>query len=208
MCAPSWCLDEGVFNKMQTLFDKYIMTMFKKYPIIYQGIGKTYFETKMLVMDQLLNVVGNGINTDEELLEHLNEIDLTVTRKDIVKYLQEDIYFPDNGNKSREFLTETEIKSRPDENWIYCKGITFKPYPNFREEYSTVYECPAYLDLDVSFINGAIEFYDYCIVWFSDPANRHYQSRYSSTDKEWRKERSRIFKFLHKTIRMLEDTKK
>ena len=49
--------------------EQYILKSASRYPTLF--VGNDYNNTKFRVLDQLLNVNGNGIRNDKELLEHL-----------------------------------------------------------------------------------------------------------------------------------------
>lgn len=132
--------------------------------------SSSYDVSKFSVFDQLLNVIGNGIRSNENLIEHLNIeiVDATRFFKEPVTtgyyklidygsgYFHADI----SGESVTCFISEKnqypEVK-----RWVdYELKEEFKmPYPNFTKEYSLVWRCPEFLNLDSEWKESAIWFY-------------------------------------------------
>lgn len=181
--------------------DAYVMNCIKHYPSLYSA--PSYYKAKMKVLDQLLNVIGNGIRDNEELIEQLEMTDTNITMDDIAKHVSGEKLFygytkvttyeedgkvvftsPDRTGKSYNGVLESEKDQYPDVvYWIECSYNEHKPYPNFKEEYSTIYKCPRYLKLDPSFIEAAIEFYEYVKEWFNDN-EAHYSYAFPCATKQ------------------------
>lgn len=188
-------------SNMISKLDQYIINRIHVYPSLYSG--KSYTESKIRVLDQLLNVIGNGIRDNEELTEEMGYINDALTMKDVERYVTgEQLFYGytrikefQNGDKTFSFedfsssIDETVLDNDrykyPDViKWVKCTYYPFNPYPNFQEEYSTIYQCPAYLDLDESFISGAVEYYEFVKNWFNKHESEYHYSFPQSTKEK------------------------
>lgn len=185
--------------------DTYIMNMINEYPTLYAA--ESYKKAKIKVLDQLLNVIGNGIRDDEELTEQLEGIDPEITMADIAKYVSgEKIYYgytkittyeengkiiftsPDNTGKTYYGVLESEKDNYKDVvYWMECTRHPHRPYPNFDEKYSTIYQCPSFLSLHPSFIEAAIEFYEYVKEWLVDNESKYHYAFPCDTEQKTEK---------------------
>lgn len=178
-----------------TELDKYIIACIHQSPTLYGS--SSYQEAKMKVLNQLLNVIGNGVNDDEGLIEEMDRKDSKLTMVDIECYVSGKTisYGYTAENMDRQILGEGEdafeftfAKGKPEDfyvtskkemclhpeilKWYDSSKHEFVPYPNFKTQYSTIFECPSYLDMDISFLEGALEFYQNCYDWFDNPENK------------------------------------
>lgn len=173
--------------------DQYIKETISNYPSLYASFN-SYEESKIKVLDQLFNVIGNGIRDDEELMEEMNFI--PTDNIDIDKLLNSDLYYgyykTMKVHKNREIgegdfivIPDDERKNHPDiKLWDkISRDYGFNPYPNFKEDFSTVYKCPIFLTFGDVWISEAIEFYLYCKEWLVNNEGK-YHGAYPSTGKD------------------------
>lgn len=185
---------------MSLTLDQYVITQIHRFPTLYGSTG-SYEVSKMKVLDHFLNVIGNGIRDNEELSYAINDIDTSLSMKDIEKYIHNDLYYgyyktetigdgefsieiADSSSESIVVIGNEKDKHPDIKKWIEVGAYDFDPYPNFQEEYSTIYQCPQYLELDPSFISGAIEFYEYVIKWFEENESKYHSAFPCDTDKK------------------------
>jgi hypothetical protein len=170
----------------------------------------------MKVMDQLLNVNGNGIRNGEELLEHIT-FAKKHTKAEANKWIREKVYcgylkvkeikIPlKNGRfhtwKTAEgesiHIAKSDLKRHPEVVYkLLSKKHPFNPYPNFQKEYSTVWECPVFLTLGKGWINEAINFYKYCQKWLKNNESKYHYAFPRPTEEET-KRRLKEFKEYNK----------
>ena len=203
-----------------TPLDRYIITRIHQYPTLYAG--KTYFEARLKILDQLLNVIGNGVRDDWELKEQIQfNPDLTMT--DIECYVsgkplfygytaencktetigegEDSFTFTSHSGDPEDFYitSEAEKADHPEiVDWMESSMHPFTPYPNFQSKYSTIDQCPTFMKLDDSWIVGALEFYEYCHKWMHDSKK---VSKYSSafpcaTERETNRRTADMKRFL------------
>jgi len=185
----------------------------------------------MKVLDQLLNVIGSGISDPWELKEDLKRIQPELTMADVEKYVtgrplfagytEENVrrttfgegedaqeFIMPEGNEKVYVTSEEEKANHP--NVVYWLESTntykFSPYPNFKEEYSTVWQCKDALHLlDDSFIQGALDFYIYCQEFMNDPERvGNYSSAFPKPEKEaddWGETTESLTKDLHRFLK-------
>lgn len=174
---------------MTFAFEDFFKKTVCSYPSLYAN--NDIRVSKMKVLDQLLNTVGNGIRDDEELIEYLNEYK-KIGSSDFDRYLTEKTY---TGYTRLEEPFEPGEKQYPDINSVVSYGTLendrykypevilwrknringFTPYPNFQEEYSLVYTCPVFFSLGKDWIEAAIFFYTACQQWFvNNEKSYHY----------------------------------
>lgn len=171
--------------------ENYIYSCIASWPTLYAA--KSFDEAKMKVMNHLLNVIGNGIRNNEELAEHLSGYEKGQSSEDKIlalRYIQEDFYwaiFPVTEEKDLIVFTEeldsAKLKFPQVEYWIKNKKYDFNPYPNFSKEYSTIYSCPNYFNLDKSWIFAALEYYNNCLIRFQED-KKDYSHRWPSENPE------------------------
>jgi hypothetical protein len=164
--------------------DKYVFKCISEYPTLY---GSTSFKTsKLKVLDHIFNVIGNGY-ADHNLHEILDVSNLDISKKYIAKYLkcsgvwygykesnikrinisgEEWVYH--SGEPEEFYLTNADDKVNYPEiaDWIFSKYNSFCPYPNFQKEYSMVYDCKTFWNLDKSWFYAALCYYKECKKWF------------------------------------------
>jgi hypothetical protein len=154
----------------------------------------------MKTMNQLLNVIGNGIRDNDDLREHLTfrsrytrkEADLWIKNKIFYGYKEvEKTPVPGLPFPIGDPITLREDQRKDHSEIVYTElspKYPFSPYPNFKKEYSTIWRCPAYLDLSNDWLEMAIEFYKYCRVWL-----KKNESKYSYAFPRPTKEETRRF---------------
>lgn len=132
----------------------------------------SFEESKFAVLDQLLNVIGNGIRDDEELDEQVF-VEKVPDFSDYEKYIKEEIFYGYEKVRSIEgtdilipegdsiTCVESDKHLYPNvKKWIHAKKVNEKaPYPNFDEKYSTVYRTD-FSRLGDNWIEAAIWFYE------------------------------------------------
>lgn len=229
--------------------EQYIIQSLCKYPSLYTY--RNFNVSSMKVMNQFLNVIGNGIRNDEELIEEvtIEPKDVTFTKEDALKCIQESIYWGYKEVTETEYLPgkvykspkgisitlrESELKDHPEIIYtLKSNKNPFKPYPNFHEEFSTIWKCPVFFTLGKDWIEYAIKFYSTCRRWLKRYENKYhyafprqteeetikYMKKYTErqklqgTDEEiykllsdgWQKEKERIFNFIDKTLKILRE---
>lgn len=172
--------------------NQYIQTCIVKYPTLYAGKGLTYKDSKLRALDQLLNVLGNGIRNDEELAERFSFIPTTEYSD---KYHTNDIYY---GYKEFEEMKgfsfpkepgidclDCDRKNYPDIiYWMKSSVHPFRPYPSFDEKYSTIYQCPSILDFGPDWIDAILFFYKECQKWLVEHELEYSYAFPKPTEKE------------------------
>jgi len=180
-----------------TPVDQFIVSAITRYPTLY---GATSLKTaKLKVLDHTLNVVGNGVRDDEELAEYLT-VTSGLTMADAERFINETgvMYgyteanikrrsFTNDKGETHEFtfgngdpedfyITKEEEKANHPEivYWVTSEHHGFTPYPNFQEDYSTMFQAPSFMDLDVSWLEAALWFYKECQLWFVDNESQYH----------------------------------
>lgn len=187
---------------MSISIDQYVISTIYKFPSLFNDMN--YYQSKMKVLDHLLNTIGNGISNGDELLEHLSDINNDLTMDDIKPYITGEPLFygyfdvttytdketgeihhhPANISKSIISTEADKVNHTDVVLWLSVLHYKFRPYPNFLKGYSTVYRCPSYLNLHKSFIEGAIEFYKYCLELLIEDETRYHNSFPCASDAE------------------------
>lgn len=149
--------------------EQYVHALVAKHPNLF---ASTEYEiSKFHVLDQLLNVNGNGIRNSEELFEELQSVDIvdasryfteptTTGYYSVVEYGSGYLHPNLNGDKVNCFVSEKD--NYPEvKKWTDCDlPSKFKmPYPNFRKRYSIVWRDNGFLSLDKGWLEAAIWFY-------------------------------------------------
>lgn len=175
----------------QTKFKHYLFDCIYRYPTLYGSLSLN--DAKMKVLDQFLNVIGNGIRDDKELLDVVAGFERKLKKADIAKYVTisgvlwygyteanvkrvtigegagaREFVYP-QGNPENFYITSEEEKAQHPEIVKWSKSTFyggFSPYPNFGETHSTIYQCPAFFQLDVSWLEAALWYYKNCQKWF------------------------------------------
>ena len=164
--------------------EQYILRAVSRYPTLFAGYD--YDDTKFRVLDQLLNVNGNGIRNDKELLEHLeyhefDEVDAArYTTGEPVYYgyyeviMIGDTMLPAPGGESISVL-ESDRDQHPDVKlWREVTRYKRDPYPNFKKDYSIVWRSD-FKALGPEWCKAAIWFYTKCRGYFlGDCRGYHY----------------------------------
>ena len=154
--------------------DQYVQTTIVNFPTLYAG--PDYKICKLKVLDQLLNVAGNGIRDDEELLEHF---DLEPAPEYSQRYHNEVIfrgyYTEDWSDRNVIYCLDKDRYKYPNiVRWLPSAAHGFNPYPNFQEEYSVVYRCPKILKFGQDWVDEIIKFYEYCRKWILENEGRYH----------------------------------
>lgn len=149
--------------------EQYVHALVAKHPILF---ASTEYEiSKFHVLDQLLNVNGNGIRNSEELFEELLSVDIvdasryfteptTTGYYSVVEYGSGYLHPNLNGDKVNCFVSEKD--NYPEvKKWVDLDlPSKFKmPYPNFNKAYSIVCRDDGFLSLDKDWLEAAIWFY-------------------------------------------------
>jgi hypothetical protein len=184
-------------NKMKITLDQYVIHCIHSYPGIFHD--NSYDQSKWKVLNQLLNVIGNGIINDVDLECELYSVGTDLTMDDIKGFISGETLFygyielknirghdfPKIDSMIDDLVLEKDKENFPDViHWTKSKMNEFTPYPNFKEKYSTVFQCPSFMELDRSFIEGAIEFYEYCLEWFETKESQYHGAFPCATEKE------------------------
>lgn len=161
--------------------DEYVQLQIVMYPTLFAGFNTTYEESKMKVFDQMLNVVGNGIRDNDELIEAVTKVPTTRYSE---KYLKEKLFsgytevdeiplgdgekviVRPKGSYYCICLESEKEKFPMIKYWLEGRPHAFDPYPNFKEQYSVIYQAPKFLELGKEWIEAAIWFYESCREYF------------------------------------------
>lgn len=148
--------------------EQYILKQVAEYPTLYAY--PSYAETRFSVMDHVLNTIGNGIADLNEFI--FQEFDVDYAKKFITR---EPIYYGyivHEYNYSNPIIVlDSERSQYPDMGyWIeQTKRGKKQPYPNFKKQYSTVYESDfKFIELGTEWIKEAIWFYRESLNYFTD----------------------------------------
>lgn len=175
---------------------QYINRALKLHPTLYVGKGTSYEEARMKVLDQLLNTNGNGIRDNEELEYELKNHGDIVENFDPRWFEYDVVYGYKNVKEFQQFVFpmfsdddvtcfEYEKDCHPDvKHWLESTVYPFNPYPNFDKEYSTIYQCPDFLNLGDEWIQEAIDFYEHCYMWLMENENKYSYAFPKATEKE------------------------
>lgn len=170
------------------------------HPSLYASAG---FEiARLRVYDQIFNVIGNGIRNSEEFVNELRDRRKNV-QKPLAKYLSGErlhygytetddfevgdhkISMPRHGSSLDEVFIEAEKADHPEvKYWLgFDVANKFVPYPNFKKEYSTVWNIDTSL-LTNNWITEIIWFYRKCEEFFDGPNAHEYHSAVPSDPKK------------------------
>lgn len=173
--------------------EQYINKQILEFPALYAGNESSLELATFSILDQLLNVLGNGYNTNEKLLRELTIPENFNFRKVPQEYFEQPIWLGTVYGGETISVLESD---KPLHSLVYkWTEITrplaeWKPYPNFKKECSTVYTSPIFLTFGNSWIEIAIKYYTQC--------QHHYMvTAYPETEKQHR------LRFIHDTIIML-----
>lgn len=174
---------------------EYVASAILRYPLLY-----AYEDTKLAkfaILDQLLNVIGNGIRDEEELRAELFvkkgfKVDIDRAKAFCEKgvfegYTQMTEFGPDFDSVTIGYLEE-EKNSRPDVlRWNKCnpslqEGELRVPYPNFKENYSTVYTTNFIKVVDLDWIKETIWFYEKCLEFITSKDSNQYAYAYPNAE--------------------------
>lgn len=164
--------------------EQYILKSLGEYPTLYYNT--TYNNVRYAVLDQILNVIGNGIDDLTEF--EYQDYDFENARKYITKeplyygYHKDDCeytyfegvdtpYINSNIYAIPIYVLESECTNHPEiGKWLQTDKKTSRkvPYPNFSPTYSFVYK-QKIEDLGEEWINEAIWYYQESLQYFNNP---------------------------------------
>lgn len=160
-------------------------------------------QSRYSIMDQLFNVLGNGIYTLEEFLEEISSEELP--NKDRALYLlQSNLYYAMEGlefDRYESFLVVPEIEKINYKNitrWLDIGKIrSWNPYPNFNKKYSIVWQSDFIKNIPIDWVKEAKIFYYTCLQYFI--FSNIDQKRYHHSDIQ------SFIDFINETLSMLEN---
>lgn len=127
---------------------QFIVMQSKRYPTLYRGQLEN---VRFSVMDQTLNVIGNGIRSKGEFLSHISVPAGTQVS---------DVLPPENAERPK-----------------YMEDYVFTPYPNFNKQYSLVWRMPL-AAIPTAWLEEAVWFYGECQKFFAGPDANNYSYAY------------------------------
>lgn len=161
----------------------YVLSSAVAFPILYNSVSIDDMWFK--VLDQLLNVIGNGISNDEDLVSEFKSIDLDYDKffaqrlskgenlmsgyKKVKEYaLDENQFSIPVFSEDTIICFESETVMYPDVKvWINnTNKKKISPYPNFIKKYSTVYQTNL-VEYGCEWINACIWYYTKCNEFFN-----------------------------------------
>ena len=161
------------------------------YPTLYASV--TLPAARIKLFGQIFNVIGNGIDDyDAFAQEYSWKPELAdMARGFPQKYTSAETLYRGctavNTNKDIQGLyTEAEKEFHPDvKSWAPFNRLDgiHKPYPNFRRGYSLLHR----VDLnkfDDSWLQGGIEYYEYCRAYFSSALSADYHSAWPADTRK------------------------
>lgn len=154
--------------------EEYVLHSLSSHPSLFSD--KTFEKVALHVYDQLFNVIGNGLNDKEAVIEELTfvEFDQDQAKRFIT---DEALYY--GYQEAEEWLgkitmgkgepitvLESDKQNHPEiKHWVKSSRHEFTPYPNFQERYSMVYD-DFFSELGDEWIKAASWFYDECRKFF------------------------------------------
>lgn len=180
--------------------EQFILASVGRYPTLYAG--SSYNDTRLRVLDHTLNTIGNGKSKKDY---RFKEYDFESARKYISEeklfygYKEEDCTVStfSNGDKwikpnssagSVIDCIDSERINHPEIfYWIESRRHEYIPYPNFKKEYSSVYE-PFFVKLGPEWINEAIWFYEQSLEYFNSSNCKSYSYAFPSYDPHMKKD--------------------
>lgn len=185
-------------NKIMTAEQAFNLYM-NKYPTL--GISNSLEESKIKFFDHLFNCIGNGYNDDYSFIagHTINPSNISMLDSFPEKYISSEplfiaytkldkrysCEFGDESSKLKGYYTQEEIDNMPEvvikDNFRDLDHLSedekdeykFSPYPNFRKEYSFVYNINIE-SLDISWTNAALWYYNEMKNFFEGPDNYLY----------------------------------
>lgn len=173
------------YNAIFTDPNDYVLAMAARFPTLYSGANVE--EVKVKVLDQLLNVIGNGIRDHDELMTSLERIEFDRDRAIKVcngepvwygyfktrKFFRDEA-FPD-GDPVR-VLESEKVQYLDVVLWQESRCFPWNPYPNFEKKYSTVWQTQ-FKELGTDWCEAAIWFYTQAREWLKENES-HYHYAY------------------------------
>lgn len=174
------------------------------YPSLYSSPSVEL--SKFKYFDHVFNTIGNGTRSLEEFVDRhtINKEDEDVITEYPEKYISEQPLFmvykeftmignhksPKNGSDIDGLYTESEVAEMPDtystlqinKKYKWDEDKEFSPYPNFRKDYSMVWNIGV-TTLDDSWTNAAIWYYEKAKKFFNSEHVSNYHGAYPKTEK-------------------------
>lgn len=171
---------------------EHVLTQLVTYPSLYSF--STFDAVKLKVLDQLLNVIGNGVRDTEELLENLKVVlvDISTASRLITS---EPLYYGyykvrkigsfEMGEGDSIDVLESDRVNYPDVvYWLEAsRHSDFAPYPNFKEDYSIVYRSDFHL-LGPDWAEAAIWYYKQAQKFFETTPEKYHYAFPCASDRE------------------------
>lgn len=147
----------------------YLNRCITKHPTLFASSSLHIAHLK--VLDQLLNVIGNGIRDDEDLVLDIESLNDVSTPENMAEFASSDFFWgyttTDFDASSSIVVCEQDKDKYPHiVHWVHSGKSPFKPYPNFDKQYSIVWRCPHFFVLGKDWIEWALVFYNECRRWF------------------------------------------
>lgn len=179
--------------------EEYVARQVLSYPTLFAFKNKD--TAKYAVLDQLFNVIGNGVNSALDLKRELYALVETKTDlQRVQRYHAEPVLtgykaitkiagmsFPDSSS-SVEHVLEDEKHLYPEVvEWLDMKPLAEKsglivPYPNFKEDYSLVFNTNLKEITSKEWIGAAIWYYEKSLWFFNSEFSSQYSYAYPKED--------------------------
>lgn len=176
---------------MSRLFtpDEYVLFTASQFPSLYAC--DTFEQTAFRVYDQLFNVLGNGLNDKEAVLEELTFVEFN--QEEAKRFITaETLYY--GWYETRTWFGDTELgegdpitvleQDKPKypaiKLWVESSQHEYSPCPNFKETYSMVYK-DFFAELGDDWVKAASWFYTECKKYF-DGDHSSYSRAYPKKD--------------------------
>jgi hypothetical protein len=168
--------------------DDYVLCQVDRHPSLY---ADTTFEgSKLRVLDQLFNVIGNGINDVDALVNCVKKrefnrdraIRLTAGEKVFYGYYEvrdfgSGVYI---GKGESITVVDSERHQHPTVvDWLCCGVTPWRPYPNFSKRYSNVFADDFKTKVNDEWVGAAVWYYKKCLEWF-ETNSQMYHGAYPS----------------------------
>lgn len=179
--------------------EEYIASKVLSYPTLYAYKDKEV--AKFAILDQLFNVIGNGIRDELEFKREvyvLKEVVIDFDRAQ--RYVNEPVFtgylamkkvgrysFPDSSQSINHILEDEKHLHPEVVEWQNHKPTTDTesrtPYPNFQEQYSLVYHTDLKEVTSQEWVDAAIWYYDQCLKFFNSSNSSQYHYAYPRKDE-------------------------
>lgn len=180
------------------------------YPMLY-AVRDNYEASKLLVLEQLFNVIGNGLSLDkinkQKTSADMNRLELTLTQdlfdgyakiEQVIKIGSEFHVFPDFNTQVANACLDSEKEKYPQVaywNKVINQQPTRSPYPNFQKEYSAVWKCK--IDkISNEWIETAIFYYESMQEYFNSNPNDYHYSYPCESEQKTEKTKNEMIKWI------------